>query len=101
MTVGITTGGGAATLSESELAECEQEKPARRLGPALDQAISGWCAVISVGVLLQVFFPLSAGTQFYLVIFLAAVLPITSLWTTRPGPTRCRCTPAHRRRSTL
>lgn len=79
MTVGITTGGGAATLSESELAEYEQERPARRLSSALDRAISGWCAVISVGVLLQVFFPLSAGTQFYLVIFLAAVLPVTLL----------------------
>jgi TRAP-type uncharacterized transport system fused permease subunit len=79
MTVGVGTGGGAATLSESELAEYEQEKPARRLGPALDRVISVWCAVVSVGVLAQVFFPLSAGTQFYLVIFLAAVLPITLL----------------------
>lgn len=79
MTVGATSGGGSATLTESELAEYEQEKPARRLRPALDRAISVWCAVISAGVLLQVFFPLSAGTQFYLVIFLAAVLPITLL----------------------
>ncbi|TWD81478.1 TRAP transporter 4TM/12TM fusion protein [Kribbella amoyensis] len=79
MTVGIGTGAGPAAPSESELAEYEQEKPARRLRPALDQAISIWCAVVSVGVLAQVFFPLSAGTQFYLVIFLAAVLPITLL----------------------
>ncbi|MEV6411332.1 TRAP transporter fused permease subunit [Kribbella sp. NPDC051718] len=79
MTVSATSGGGSATLSESELAEYEQEKPARRLHPALDRVISVWCAVISVGVLVQVFFPLPAGTQFYLVIFLAAVLPITLL----------------------
>ncbi|NEA31936.1 TRAP transporter fused permease subunit [Streptomyces sp. SID13031] len=79
MTVSATSGGGSATLSESELAEYEQEKPARRFRPALDRVISLWCAVISVGVLLQVFFPLPAGTQFYLVIFLAAVLPITLL----------------------
>ncbi len=77
MTVGVGSGAGTAALSESELAEYEQEKPARRLHPALDQVISGWCALVSVGVLLQVFFPLAQGTQFYLVIFLAAVLPIT------------------------
>ncbi|MDX6250796.1 MAG: hypothetical protein QOF10_4156 [Kribbellaceae bacterium] len=79
MTVGVGTGAGSAALSESELAEYEQEKPARRLHPALDLAVSAWCAVVSVGVLLQVFFPLSAGTQFYLVIFLAATLPVTLL----------------------
>ena len=79
MTVGVGSGGGTAALSESELAEYEQEKPARRLHPALDQVISGWCALVSAGVLLQVFFPLAQGTQFYLVIFLAAVLPITLL----------------------
>src|SRR3954454_10233359 len=79
MTVGIGSGGEAASLSGSDLAEYEQEKPARRLRPALDLGISAWCAVISIGVLVQVFFPLSAGTQFYLVIFLATVLPITLL----------------------
>jgi TRAP transporter 4TM/12TM fusion protein len=77
MTVGIGSGGATTSLSGSDLAEYEQEKPARRLRPALDLGISAWCAVISIGVLVQVFFPLSAGTQFYLVIFLAAVLPIT------------------------
>ncbi|GAB3838114.1 TRAP transporter permease [Kribbella italica] len=79
MTVSVGSGGGTAALSDTELAEYEQEKPARRLRPALDLVISVWCAVVSVGVLLQVFFPLSAGTQYYLVIFLAAVLPITLL----------------------
>ncbi|MDX6235957.1 MAG: hypothetical protein QOG10_772 [Kribbellaceae bacterium] len=79
MTVGIDSGGETTSLSGSDLAEYEQEKPARRLRPALDLGISTWCAVISIGVLIQVFFPLSAGTQFYLVIFLAAVLPITLL----------------------
>ncbi|NIK54537.1 TRAP transporter permease [Kribbella shirazensis] len=79
MTVGIGGGGGATVPSEAELAEYEQERPARRLRPALDLVISVWCAIISVGVLWQVFFPLPQGTQFYLVIFLAAVLPITLL----------------------
>ncbi|MEV0283271.1 TRAP transporter fused permease subunit [Kribbella sp. NPDC050820] len=79
MTVGIGTGGGSAAPSDEELAEYEQERPARRLRPALNLGISVWCAIVSVGVLLQVFFPLPQGTQFYLVIFLAAVLPITLL----------------------
>ena len=41
MTVGIGTGGGSTTPSEEELAEYEQERPARRLRPALDLAICG------------------------------------------------------------
>ena len=78
MTVGAG-GGGVTVPSEEELAEYEQERPARRLRPALDLVISVWCAIISVGVLAQVFVPLPQGTQFYLVIFLAAVLPLTLL----------------------
>lgn len=66
-------------LSAAELAAAEHEKPARRLQPWLDRVLSVWCAAVSTGVLLQVFFPLSAGTQYYLVIFLAAVLPVTLL----------------------
>ena len=77
MTVGGDTGAGLTAPSDEEVAVYEQERPARRLRPALDVAISVWCAIISVGVLAQVFFPLPQGTQFYLVIFLAAVLPIT------------------------
>ncbi|GAA1612241.1 TRAP transporter fused permease subunit [Kribbella karoonensis] len=79
MTVGVDDGKGATAPSEEELAEYEQERPARRLRPGLDLVLSVWCAVISVGVLAQVFFPLPQGTQFYLVIFLAAVLPMTLL----------------------
>lgn len=79
MTVGIDGGGRVAAPSDEELAEYEQERPARRLRPGLDLVISVWCAVVSVGVLAQVFFPLPQGTQFYLVIFLAAVLPMTLL----------------------
>ena len=78
MTVGVGAE-GLATPSGEQLAEYEQERPARRLRPALNLAVSVWCAIISVGVLAQVFFPLPQGTQFYLVIFLAAVLPITLL----------------------
>ncbi|MBP2354723.1 hypothetical protein JOF29_005833 [Kribbella aluminosa] len=79
MTVGIDDGERAAAPSDEELAEYEQERPARRLRPALDLVLSVWCAIVSVGVLAQVFFPLPQGTQFYLVIFLAAVLPMTLL----------------------
>ncbi|MDX3003669.1 TRAP transporter fused permease subunit [Kribbella solani] len=79
MTVGVDSGSGVTAPSAEELAEYEQERPARRLRPALNLVISVWCAIISVGVLAQVFFPLPQGTQFYLVIFLAAILPITLL----------------------
>src|SRR3954449_12688417 len=79
MTVGVRTGGSVTTPSEEDLAEYEQERPARRLRRALDLVVSIWCAIVSLGVLAQVFFPLPQGTQFYLVIFLAAVLPITLL----------------------
>jgi TRAP transporter 4TM/12TM fusion protein len=61
--------------SAEELAAFEQEMPARKLSPGLDRAISVCCASVSVGVLVQVFFPIPAGTQFYLMLFLAAVLP--------------------------
>jgi hypothetical protein len=57
MTVGTETGGGLVAPSDAERAEYEQEKPARRLRPALDQTISVWCGIVSIGVLLQVFFP--------------------------------------------
>ncbi|MDX2970443.1 TRAP transporter permease [Kribbella solani] len=79
MTVGVDSGSGVTAPSAEELAEYEQERPARRLRPALNLVISVWCAIISVGVLAQVFFPVPQGTQFYLVIFLAAILPITLL----------------------
>ena len=58
MTVGVGTGAGVSTPSEQELAEYEQERPARRLRPAMDLVITVWCAIVSIGVLLQVFFPL-------------------------------------------
>ncbi|MFC0624483.1 TRAP transporter permease [Kribbella deserti] len=78
MTVGIG-GDSGRTLSEAEIAGFEQERPARSLHRSLDLAVSVWCAVVSVGVLLQVFFPIPTGTQYYLVLFLAAILPITLL----------------------
>jgi hypothetical protein len=64
MTVGVGTGASVSVPSEEELAEYEQERPARRLRPALDLVVSVWCAIVSVGVLAQVFFPLPQGTQF-------------------------------------
>ncbi|WP_350275875.1 TRAP transporter fused permease subunit [Kribbella sp. HUAS MG21] len=67
------------TATAEELAAFEQERPARKLSPVLDSVISAGCAVVSVGVLVQVFFPIPIGTQFYLMLFLAAVLPGTLL----------------------
>lgn len=62
MTVGVDGGAGVTAPSEEELAEYEQERPARRLRPALNLVISVWCAIVSLGVLEQVFFPLPQGT---------------------------------------
>ena len=79
MTVGVGTGAGSAAPSDQELAEYDQERPARRFRPALDLVIPVWCAILSAGVLARALFPLPQGTRFYLVIFLAAMLPITQL----------------------
>lgn len=61
---------------EDLIAEYDEERPSRRLSPRLDQAIGFVCFATSVFVLWQVFLPLSQGNQFYLILFLAAVLPL-------------------------
>ena len=64
-------------LSPDELiAEYDDERPARRLGPRLDRVVVALCFVTSVFVLWQVFAPLRRGNQYYLILFLAAVLPL-------------------------
>ena len=66
--------------SEDELiARYEQEKPVRALSPLLSRLSVGACAAISCFVLYQVFSPSPSGTQHYLTIFLAAVLPLVFL----------------------
>src|ERR671920_2236448 len=52
------------------------ERPARRLSPGLDRVVVALCLLTSVFVLWQVFAPLQRGNQFYLILFLAAVLPL-------------------------
>jgi TRAP transporter 4TM/12TM fusion protein len=61
------------------LAEHDEEHPGRRLSGPVAVAITVLCALASVFVLWTVFFPLAKGTQYYLTIFLAVVLPLTFL----------------------
>jgi TRAP transporter 4TM/12TM fusion protein len=58
------------------IAEYDEERPARRLSPRLDRVVVALCFLTSVFVLWQVFAPLQRGNQFYLILFLAAVLPL-------------------------
>lgn len=65
------------TASVEELiGEYDEERPGRRLSPRLDHAITAVCFAVSMFVLYQVFSPLRQGGQFYLILFLAAVLPL-------------------------
>ncbi|GAB3293057.1 TRAP transporter fused permease subunit [Epidermidibacterium keratini] len=68
------------TPSVDELiAEYDEEKPSRQLSPGLDRVITAFTFAASVFVLWQVFFPLSQGKQYYLIIFLTLVLPLIFL----------------------
>lgn len=70
----------APTASVEELiGEYDEERPGRRLSPRLDRAITAVCFAVSMFVLYQVFSPLRQGGQFYLILFLAAVLPLVFL----------------------
>ncbi|HEY0636560.1 MAG TPA: TRAP transporter fused permease subunit [Pseudonocardiaceae bacterium] len=69
------------------VAEYDEERPARRLGRRLDLAIGVVALVGALVVIRQVFFPISQGNQFYLIVFLALVLPLTFLCY-RPGVRR-------------
>ena len=62
---------------EGVLAEYDEERPHRRLGPRLDLAVTVICCLVSVGVLIQTFWPDPDGAQHYRMVFLAAVLPLT------------------------
>jgi TRAP transporter 4TM/12TM fusion protein len=66
-----------ATRSPDELiAEYDEERPARTLSPRLDRVVVALCFLTSVFALWQVFAPLQRGNQYYLILFLAAVLPL-------------------------
>jgi TRAP transporter 4TM/12TM fusion protein len=57
----------------------EEEKPARELTGWVRQLVTAGCVLIGLFALYQVFFPLAQGNQVSLILFLAAVLPLTLL----------------------
>lgn len=65
--------------AEELVAEFDQERPARKLSPRVSGPVSAACAALSVFVLYAIFFPLAKGSQYYLTIFLAAMLPLVFL----------------------
>ncbi|WP_309131111.1 TRAP transporter fused permease subunit [Brevibacterium sp.] len=69
------------------IAQYDEELPQRSLTRRLDLGISIVCFLISLYVLKQVFFPLPQGNQYYLMWFLALVLPLVFICY-RPGFTR-------------
>jgi TRAP transporter 4TM/12TM fusion protein len=68
-----------AAQVDEVLAEYDEERPARPLPHRLDVAVQFVCGLVSVAVLVQVFYPDSRGSQHYRMWFLAAVLPLTLL----------------------
>lgn len=57
----------------------EDEKPARQLTGWVHHLVTVGCVLIGLFALYQVFFPLAQGNQVSLILFLAAVLPLTLL----------------------
>ena len=57
----------------------EEEKPARELSGLVGRGVAIVAFAVALLVLWQVFRPLSQGSQFYLIIFLAGVLPLVFL----------------------
>lgn len=66
----------STTDVEGLIGEYDEERPGRRLSPRLDEALTAVCFLVSMFVLYQVFSPLRQGGQYYLILFLAAVLPL-------------------------
>ena len=75
-TVGDPAGAGTPRSTDELIAEYDEERPGRRLPAGLDRTVVALCFAISVFVLWQVFAPLRRGNQYYLILFLAAVLPL-------------------------
>src|SRR5918997_1402915 len=71
------------------MARYDEELPARRLSGRVALAVGVACFAVALFVLRQVFWPLSAGNQYYLMLFLAFVLPLVFLCY-RPVTTRAR-----------
>lgn len=64
---------------EEAIAEYDEERPSRRLSTGLDRFVTLWCFVAALMVLRQVFDPHRQGRQYYLIMFLTAVLPLVFL----------------------
>ena len=77
---GSEAGDAGLDLSVAETerlaAEFDEERPGRRLSLRVDRAVNLWCFLVALFVLKQVFYPLTQGSQYYLVIFLAITLPL-------------------------
>lgn len=79
------TSGGAVVTAEDPtdvddlIAQYDEELPQRTLNPRLDLAVAIFCFIVSLFVLRQVFLPLPQGNQYYLMWFLALVLPLVFL----------------------
>ncbi len=73
----VETAGGIAT--QTVIVDEPAEKPARSLTGAAGWAVSTVAFAVAMLVLYQVFWPLPQGSQFYLIIFLACVLPLVFL----------------------
>lgn len=71
------------TLTREEMdqiaLEGDEERPSRKLSLWWDRGIMAACFVVSAFVLWQVFRPQSQGNQYYLILFLTAVLPLVFL----------------------
>ena len=100
-----TTGGPVAAGGETGLAgEFEQDKPTRPLTGWTGRVVSTVAVAVGLLVIWQVLFPLAAGSQYYLIIFLGGVLPLVFLsypsripslrWWRTPPPQPPRPTPA-------
>ena len=73
---GATTDVATAPSADELIAEYDEERPARRLGHRHEVLITVLCFAASLFVLRQVFDPLRQGGQYYLILFLAVVLPL-------------------------
>ncbi|MGH4023841.1 MAG: TRAP transporter permease [Pseudonocardiaceae bacterium] len=57
----------------------DEERPARRLTGPVAAVVTAACALVAAVTIYQVFWPLRQGNQFWLILFLAAALPLVFL----------------------
>ncbi|MFB9321351.1 TRAP transporter permease [Cryptosporangium minutisporangium] len=69
----------APPTAAPELVVRDEEQPARRLAGRLGLAVSAASAAVTLFAVYQALRPLPQGGQFYLILFLAAVLPLVFL----------------------